>query len=982
MAGRRSDRVVRQLHRLFNVGAAGSMSDPQLLDQIVSRREQAAEAAFEELMVRHGPMVLRVCRSVLKDAHDAEDAFQAVFIVLANRAKAIRQSRSIASWLFGVAHRVAIQGKRSAARRRGLHERIAGRTAESYLPKEHDFDSDILHDEIQGLPEQLRAPIVLCYLEELSYSAAAHELGLSEAVIRGRLVRARDRLRQRLIKRGVTVPAGVLVAGAAGQAQAAIPATLIHATTRVACGFMVGNTASILARGVLNAMLLDRLRVAAALVCLGIGGSYWAWSSLAAAVDEKTQADPAQAIVRTRAVTPTPKTDRYGDPLPAGAVMRLGTVRFRQAQSIRNIVYSPDGRLVVTGSGQHVLLLCDAQDGKMLRQLDLPSEDVRAFAFSPDGTTIAAVGFRLDPMRNVVVNELTIIEVATGRIVRRSAWDDQESVENVAYAAGGKTVATVSLDGTLRLWDAAAANLQHVERLTGDRRISPESIAFSPSAASGLLAITAGPTIDLWDVTQHRRVRTIALDRNYRPNCLVFSPDGTTLAAGVAKRGAEIRLWRAADGALIGSLKSRKNAHVSHMAYSPDGKVLAAIGSGGPLVFFDITTGKELDNLSSVRLADGPLAFSPDGITLATTGDRQSLHFWEPATGKDRLATPEAHVGDVAALAWLNNGKTLVSGSRDRTVRIWDQATGRPTRMLAHDGWVESLAVSADGKILVTGSSYPESAKVQVWNPTTGERIHIWSVEGTKAGLRFLRGVTLTEDNPCVIAAFGDGALQGWDVSTGKERPIVQPKLEEFPSMGPGGGLTGVDRAVFSRDGRSAAMIAEGRVQVIDVASGQRRFKESLAMMGQCEFAPDGRSLALIRVANERFRAGRWRGSTITASTIVWLDSLTGHVRREIAIPESGVRSLTFSPDGQAIAVGTLSTHPERGFIRIFRLVDKKEVQTIESPCPFIEVLAFTPDGKKIAAGLGDTSIVIWDLHPEKLRRDRPGYFAVTDLFS
>jgi WD40 repeat protein len=99
-------------------------------------------------------------------------------------------------------------------------------------------------------------------------------------------------------------------------------------------------------------------------------------------------------------------------------------------------------------------------------------------------------------------------------------------------------------------------------------------------------------------------------------------------------------------------------------------------------------------------------------------------------------------------------------------------------------------------------------------------------------------------------------------------------------------------------------------------------------------------------------------------STIVWLDSLTGHVRREIVIPESGVRSLAFSPDGQAIAAGTLSNHPERGLIRIFRLLDKREVETIESPCPFIEVLAFTPDGKKIAAGLGDTSIVIWDVRP------------------
>ena len=115
MAGNPSDRVHRQVHRLFNFGAVGTMSDAQLLDRFVSRRDEAAEAAFEELVIRHGPMVLRVCRGVLHDAHDAEDAFQAVFLVLANRAGSIRRSGSVASWLFGVAQRVAIRGE---ARRR------------------------------------------------------------------------------------------------------------------------------------------------------------------------------------------------------------------------------------------------------------------------------------------------------------------------------------------------------------------------------------------------------------------------------------------------------------------------------------------------------------------------------------------------------------------------------------------------------------------------------------------------------------------------------------------------------------------------------------------------------------------------------------------------------------------------------------------------------------------------------------------------
>ncbi len=189
MSGSLSGRV----HRLFNIGAIGTMSDAQLLDRFVARRDEAAEAAFEELVSRHGPMVLRVCRGVLHDEHDAEDAFQAVFLVLANRARTICRTASVASWLFGVAHRVASRGKRSAARRRALNQRVAEGTSDSDLPAENDSDGEMLHEEINGLPERLRAPIILCYLQGLTYAASAHQLGLSEMAVRGRLARrARD----------------------------------------------------------------------------------------------------------------------------------------------------------------------------------------------------------------------------------------------------------------------------------------------------------------------------------------------------------------------------------------------------------------------------------------------------------------------------------------------------------------------------------------------------------------------------------------------------------------------------------------------------------------------------------------------------------------------------------------------------------------------------------------------------------------------
>jgi RNA polymerase sigma factor (sigma-70 family) len=289
------------LHRLFNLGAAGMMSDAQLLDRFLSRRDEAAEAAFEELVSRHGPMVLRVCRAVLRDAHDAEDAFQAVFLVLASRAGSIRQSGSIASWLFGVAHRVAWRARRSAARRRRLGRHIAERAPESTLPDEDVPDRQVLHEEVDGLPERLRAPVVLCYLQGLTYAAAADRLGVSEVAVRGRLARARDRLRHRLTRRGVTIPAGLLVAGAAGEAQAAVPASLVHSTARIALGFAAGNAAAVLARGVLNAMLLHQMRIAAVLLLLSIGSASWVWHAFAGAADEQAQPGVGKTIAGTPA---------------------------------------------------------------------------------------------------------------------------------------------------------------------------------------------------------------------------------------------------------------------------------------------------------------------------------------------------------------------------------------------------------------------------------------------------------------------------------------------------------------------------------------------------------------------------------------------------------------------------------------------------------------------------------------------------------
>ncbi len=277
MVGVSSGGGLGQLGTLFTRGAIGSKTDAELLEDFATG--EAAEAAFEVLVVRHGPDVLRACRRVLADPNDAEDAFQATFLVLARRASSgsIGRPESLGPWLHGVALRVARKARVAAARRRH-HEHRANARLEAAASSSHDL-TNRLRDEVNRLPESLRTPVVLCYLEDMTYQAAAHRLGVSEGAIRGRLAKARRHLRWRLAQH----EEGVARARAEGQADRErpphVPATLAAATTRAAMAYapggagIVGISAAVaeLMEGVLTMMLMTRwISVAVTLAAIGL----------------------------------------------------------------------------------------------------------------------------------------------------------------------------------------------------------------------------------------------------------------------------------------------------------------------------------------------------------------------------------------------------------------------------------------------------------------------------------------------------------------------------------------------------------------------------------------------------------------------------------------------------------------------------------------------------------------------------------------
>src|SRR5229473_3207384 len=283
----------RDLRRLVLLGGASGLTDAELLERFLTLRD---EAAFESLVRRHGPMVLAVCRRVLHHDQDAEDAFQATFLVLVRKAVTIWPRHMLPNWLFGVAYRTALAAKTAAARRR-LRERQANPMISTDAPVNELWRDlrPILDEELSHLPSKYRVPIVLCDLEGKSRQEAARQLGWLPGTLSGRLARARGMLAKRLTRRGLTVSGAVLAASfGSNLTSASVPPSLLASTVKaslmVAAGRVAGAFVSAkviaLSQGVLRTMLMTKIKiVAVAFLTLGVsiaGVGHWTYQALAA----------------------------------------------------------------------------------------------------------------------------------------------------------------------------------------------------------------------------------------------------------------------------------------------------------------------------------------------------------------------------------------------------------------------------------------------------------------------------------------------------------------------------------------------------------------------------------------------------------------------------------------------------------------------------------------------------------------------------
>src|SRR5262249_12357746 len=228
--------MLREIRTLYTLGTMVGRTDAELLERFLARGGGDAEDAFATLVARHGPMVLGVCRRMLAASHDAEDAFQATFLVLARRAGTIVHRDRVASWLYGVAVRTAQVARRRASRSRAAERRLMDATRVESVPPEEDRQEllPILDEELNRLPRRCREALVACELEGRSRREAARQLGIPEGTLSARLARGRKMLRDRMLRRGATLGLSPIAGQLGPLAENVVPERLIRPVVRAA----------------------------------------------------------------------------------------------------------------------------------------------------------------------------------------------------------------------------------------------------------------------------------------------------------------------------------------------------------------------------------------------------------------------------------------------------------------------------------------------------------------------------------------------------------------------------------------------------------------------------------------------------------------------------------------------------------------------------------------------------------------------------
>lgn len=939
-----SSNIIAYLRSLVQPHGEAADNDCELVQRFLERRDADAFAA---LMRRHGPMVLNAAHRITGDAQLAEDVFQATFLLLSRKAHTLRRIEALPCWLHGVVHRLAVQARRAQVRRREREARVL--PAPSVDPLDELTARElvaVLDEEIGKLPENQRAPLILCCLEGLSQEEAAKRLGCSADAVRGRLERGRQRLRQRLEKRGLTLPAvlgGTLLSVSSTNA---VPFALAQATLTAATKGVGATPAAVaLLQEVGKMMFLGKVKMIGVVVFLfALGGAGAGMMALRSQAMPK-EASPQVAAADDKPMSPKQRVDLYGDPLPEGAVMRLGTVQRRAAGAL--VAVTADGNSIIAVRAKKYVSILDTATGKLSQTRTLSLED-RGFSslavISPHGRWLVTYAFR-DP-------GLTLWDLRTAEKKPTLTVRDAGEFSRVEFSPDGKRLAAVcpfNKGQAVYVWDVEAGRQVWQKKFDTFRGIL--NLAFGPNGNHLLVSFGASVAgTSCWNLATGQRLWQ---NKEFDPVSMVVTRSGHIIAQEALK----MKSLDLATGLPVPVETLRPVPWGTVRSCSSDGRTLL-LGTARGIVCWDLKEGKSLYTLTE---AGNQAIFLPDGKSIVSNNG--CLQRWDVATGKPLWSDTfdRGHIDEVVTLVFSADGTRLASTSADGSVRLWDTRTGKSLRLWrGHEPWrdtlkpdwqfenVHAVDITPNGRRLLSSGSGEE---IKCWDAAQDKEVRTLTLpppaknESRQVVLR----VRISPDAAKALVLFAPRQYLGecpfklatWDVKTGALLACCSFTLKQARpwALSPNG------QAFLAKD------------YIRESASGAKWLRLAEQPGG---ILPNVFSLDGAIIVNSFLQSVNREGKSRHCYGVQMWESATG--KRILRQETDGINwNMAIASDPRLVA--TLGGRwAEASDIQVWDVVAGRRLAIWKGADADRACIALAPDGQRLATGHPDGTILLWDV--------------------